>query len=222
MSYYEEDFYNEPSEFEMQVDEFRESLLKAVKEEFVSEMDRLKKENAELQEIKTNFKTIKSEYDQKSRKLEYERQDLERKVRRERLSSLLNDFEVEYYTVASRSKYKPKCDKCDENRRLYYTTPSGRKTYESCECSNSIPVFEPIPILLSTFSIRRGEGHAWYSVKYRGDDDEYLNYYEDSIHGNELITDEKQFKDIGYAYKTLFETKEIAQKFCDYKNSNEV
>lgn len=219
MSYEYEDFYHEPSEFEMQIDEFKDSLLSSVKEEYVAKMDRLIKENAELQIVKKDFEKIKSDYEQKERKLNYERQDLESKVRRERLSNLIKDLEVEYFTVASRSKRKPKCEKCDEDRRIYYNTPSGRRTYESCDCSGSIPIYEPMPIILSTFNIRRGEGNAWYSVKYRGKDDEYLAYYEDSINGDELITDESQFEDIGYAYKTLFANKEIAQKFCDLKNN---
>lgn len=218
MHYYDEEFYHEPSEFEQKMDELKESLAESIKEEWIVRMKKLGEENAELQGIKKDFDKIKADYENKERQLNYERQDLERKVRRERLSDLLKDFEVEYFTVASRSKYKPKCDKCDENRRIYYKTPSGRETYESCECASSIPVYEPIPILLSTFSIRRGEGNAWYSVKYRGKDDEYLSYYEDSIHGDEVIIDEEQFEEIGYAHKTLFKTKEIAQKFCDYKN----
>ena len=51
MSWYEDDFYNEPSEFEIQVEEFKESLAKAIKGEFLEEMGRLKEENRKLQEI---------------------------------------------------------------------------------------------------------------------------------------------------------------------------
>lgn len=217
---YDQDFYSEPSEFDYLVHQFKDSLLKSVKEEFVSDMERLKKENEELQEVKANFQKIKQDYENRKRELSREYETLKTNVRRDRLSELMKDFEVELFTVASKGREQPKCEKCDENRRIYYNTPSGRNMYELCECSTRIPVYEPIPILLSSFSIRRGEGVAWY--KLQSDlQDERLSYYDDSISGNQLVTDEQQFDSITYSYKTLFKNIELAQKFCDYKNKKE-
>ncbi|PEW66989.1 hypothetical protein CN448_18845 [Bacillus cereus] len=217
MSCYDEEFYHEPSEFEQQVDELKEALMNSVKDEFKAKMDQLKKENAELQVIKTNFEEIKRDYENKKRQLDWDRQDLERTVRRERVSELMKDLQVELYTVASKGRRNPKCNKCDDNRRIPYTTPLGNETYESCDCSRTIHLYEPVPIALYSFSIRNGEGNAWYKLD--GDKrDEYLSYYGDSINGKELITSEEQFESIGYSYKTLFKDKEIAQKYCDYKN----
>jgi hypothetical protein len=59
-------------------------------------------------------------------------------------------------------------------------------------------------------------------VRDRGMRDEYLYYYDDSISGQELITDESQFNDKTYAYKTLFKTEELAQKFCDLQNKDKM
>lgn len=59
MSYYDNDFYNEPSEFEEQIDQLKESLMNAVRDEHKAEVERLRKENAELQEVKRAFETIK-------------------------------------------------------------------------------------------------------------------------------------------------------------------
>jgi hypothetical protein len=213
------EFYDEPSEFDQQINEFKSSLLKAVKEEYISEMERLKKENEELQDVKKNFEQIKRDYNNEKRKLHIEYDHLKANVRRERLGQLMKDLEVELYTVASKSKYQPKCEKCDEKRRIYYTTPSGKETYETCECDKRISVYEPIPTLMSSFSIRDGKGFAWYRVVDGDKYDGYLSYYEDSISGQELVTSEDQFEEIGYAYKTLFQDKEIAQKFCDFKNN---
>ncbi|AJG62191.1 MULTISPECIES: hypothetical protein [Bacillus] len=220
MSCYDEEFYHEPSEFEQQVDELKETLMNAVKDEFKEEMDRLRKENAELQEVKKNMKEIEQDYKRKSFDLDWKKKNLETTVRRERLSELMKDFQVELYTVSSRGKEKPKCDKCNEKRRIPYKTPLGNDTYETCDCSSKIQVYEPMPILLNEFSIRNGESCAWYQVK-DGSWDEYLHYYEDSINGKELITSEEQFESIGYSYKTLFKDKEIAQKYCDYKNKKD-
>lgn len=221
MDWYEEDFYDEPSEFDRQVDEFKQSLMKAVKEEFISEMDRLKKENKKLQDVKANFESIKRDFENKKRQLEGEYQTLKGNVRRERLSQLMKDFEVELYSVASTSKKAQKCDKCDDERKIHYIKPSGKPGYEMCECDRRIHTYEPIPTILSSFEIRNGEGHAWYKIN-TDRSDEWLSYYEDSISGKELITTEDQFESIGYAYKVLFKDKEIAQKYCDYKNNKEV
>ena len=57
MSWYDDDFYNEPSEFDMLVGEFKESLMKSVKESYVKEMEQLKKENEELKEFRKERQT---------------------------------------------------------------------------------------------------------------------------------------------------------------------
>lgn len=215
---YDEEFYNEPSEFEQQIKEFKSSLLDSVKKEYKDKMERLEKENAELQDVKKRMDEIERNYKRKEQELSWERQNLESKVRRERLSKLMGDLQVELYTVGSKSHKRPKCNKCDENRRIPYTTPLGKETYESCDCSKNIHVYEPAPITLNSFSIRDGKGNAWYKVK-EDRSDEWLEYYSDSINGSELITSEEQFESIGYAYKTLFKDIEIAQKYCDYKNN---
>lgn len=218
MSYYDEDFYYEPSEFEQQVDELKEALINSVKDEYKEEMGRLRKENAELQKVKRDFESIKLEYKNKHRELQYEKSNLEQIVRKERLDKLMKGFEVEYYTVEGHSVQKPKCDKCNEHRRIPYTTPLGRETYENCSCNERTYIKKPTPILLYTLSIRNGEAQAWYKLQR---DDDYLRYYSESMNGKAVITSEEQFENIEYEYKTLFATKELAQKYCDYKNKQD-
>lgn len=213
---YDEEFYHEPSEFDEKVEEFKETLMDSVKVEFKKEMDRLRKENAELQETKKRMKEIEQELESEKRKLQYERQDLESKVRREKLSSLMKEFEVELYTIGSKAYKVPKCNKCDENRRINYTTPLGNDTYESCDCSRSVHVYEPIPTMLVEFSIRDGKSFAWYKVKESGRD-EYLSYNDSSISGQKLIKSEEDFEEVS-TRNALLQTKELAQKFCDYIN----
>ncbi|MGE6615767.1 hypothetical protein [Bacillus mycoides] len=217
MSYYDEDFYHEPSEFEQQIEEFKESLMESIKSNHKEEIARLRKENAELQDVKQRMKEMENEHKRKLYDLDYEKQNLESKVRKERLDALLKGFEIEAYTIASKSYKAPKCEKCDENRRIRYTTPLGKETYETCDCGSYIHVYEPIPTLLKEFSIRSGEGVVWYEVRDSGNRYEHLGYYDDSINGKEMITSEEQFEGKG-TYKVLLQTKELAQKYCDYIN----
>lgn len=82
--WYDEDFYSEPSEFDMQIEEFKESLSKSVKKEYLEEMEKLRKENQALWEVKKNFEQIKREYENKKHKLEIAVRDAENKAKRMR------------------------------------------------------------------------------------------------------------------------------------------
>lgn len=52
MCYYDDDFFYEPSEFEEKVDEFKECLALAVKEDILAELKKLREENESLKEFK--------------------------------------------------------------------------------------------------------------------------------------------------------------------------
>ncbi|MEX3713397.1 hypothetical protein ABFV99_13415 [Cytobacillus horneckiae] len=214
------DFYNEPTEFDMAMHQFKSELMSAVKSEYIDEMNRLKQENESLQSIKKNYDEIRLDFENRKRELEYEYQQKRASVKRDRLSELMKDVSGEYYTVASRNILGPKCDKCDKYRKVHYKTPLGKDSSETCDCAVRIYTYQPHPILLHSFSIRSGEGTAWYEVK-ENFGDEWLSYYESTISGSELIKNEKDFERINYSYRSLFETKELAQKYCDIKNSEE-
>ncbi|MEG0380440.1 MAG: hypothetical protein RR603_01930, partial [Kurthia sp.] len=89
-----DDFYHEPSEFEMQIEEFKQSLIASVKEEYVDKMDSLIKENNQLQEAKRNLKSIEQDYEKRKCELAMEKEEIHRQVRRERLSELTKDLQV--------------------------------------------------------------------------------------------------------------------------------
>lgn len=93
MSYYYDydEFYNEPSEFERQVGQFKQSLIEAVKREHKDEVDRLRKENTELQEIKKRKKEIEQDHKNALSALNREKQEFERKTKQARLDELLGE-----------------------------------------------------------------------------------------------------------------------------------
>ena len=163
MSYYDEDFYYEPSEFDVQVNGFRESLLKSVKEDFISEMEKLKAENVTLQSVKNDFEQIKREYEDKKRELERDRSNLQSKMRRERLVDLLKDHQIILYKAYSKRECPPKCDKCDGKRKIQYISPLGRKTSEDCLCNEGKTIFFPQEFVRYEFKLNRdGSVIAWY------------------------------------------------------------
>jgi hypothetical protein len=219
MSYYDPDFYCEPSEFEQQVDEFKESLIKSVKSEFTEEMERLRKENTELQATKKNFENIKNQYRAKERELELEKLNLERKVRNQRLSELMKDFQVIMYKAESESVYKAKCDKCDENRQIHFKSPSGKDITEECKCLKYKDKYIPRDYNCTEFKIDRNnkEMLMWYKVN-REPDYDYYSY--DSSTLIETVYQKGMTYESLDKYNTFFRSKEDCEIYCDWLNKD--
>jgi hypothetical protein len=211
---YDDEFYHEPSEFDQQVDEFKKSILIAVKEEFKAEMDSLRKENQELQKVKENFKSIQQDFKNKHRQLENERNELERKIRREKLSELLKDHEVIMYRTSVKYEKLPKCNKCDERRRVNYTTPLGKEAYEDCTCSFSKQKYVIEERIRTEFKLN-SHNHSmtvWYE-KYEGGDGYSYSEVPDVIYQEGM-----KYEDIEKSHRVYFSSKEECQKYCDWLN----
>jgi hypothetical protein len=129
-----DDFYAEPSEFEMQIEEFKDGLMKSVKQEFLDEMERLKAENAELRVFKSRKNEIEAERKKESHEHLLKLEDAERNAKKMRLSELMSENFLQGWGVESKGEKMPKCDKCDKHRRIKYTTPLG-KTASSSACN---------------------------------------------------------------------------------------
>lgn len=215
--YEPEDFY-EPSEIEIMFMQLKHNLLKTVKEEYVVEMERLKKENEELLDVKVNFETVKRDYENKKRQLESEYQKLKSNVRSERLVDLLKDHKIVMYKAYSKKQYPPKCDKCDKYRKIQYVSPLGRNTSEDCLCKDGKLVYYPEEYIRYEFRLNPRENNvtAWYR-KYSDDGDGFT--YDSSIHANSIYSSNINFKDVN-EYNTFFKTKEECQAYCDWINEN--
>jgi len=215
-----DDFYQEPSEFEQEIEELKSKLSQSVKKEIMDELESLRKENAELRPIKEDISRLEREYYNKKVQLEREYQERKRNVRKERISELLKDYDVEYWVAKSFYEDMEKCDKCDNNRRIYYKTPLGNEAYESCDCAKRIKMYKPASTILKTFAFENNKAQAWYKVRYEGTEDEYLEYESDSIYkADNFITEESQINvDVADWYGIMFKTKELAQIYCDLKN----
>jgi hypothetical protein len=118
MHFDEEDFYNETHEFDSLINDFKTSLLKKVKDDYVAEMEKLRQENRNLQHVKDKFEEIKKEYRQKESELELKEKNMERTVRNERLSSLMKDFQIIMYRPSSATVKNPKCDKIESSIKI--------------------------------------------------------------------------------------------------------
>lgn len=210
------DFYGEANEFDRQVDEFKESLMKGVKAEFLEEMESLRKENAELQDVKKNFESIKSDYKRKENELNRFKSTLESQVRREHWTELLKDQEVVMYKPVTKYEQGEKCDKCDDYRYFHYTSPQGKENKEPCNCSARKTVYKPSESVRYEFNISRGKMTAWYKRSRYSDDSLVIDQDYDGVVAQKVILDSSvDFSDLDYR-ETVFKTKEDCQAYCDY------
>lgn len=215
-----DDFYNEPSEFDMQVDEFKKSLVNAVKDEYKAEMERLRKENAELQEVKRNLDQIKDEYDQKKNELEYMKINLKSEVRRERLLELMGDFKAELFRPTWDYTSGQKCDKCDSARNIYFKSPSGKQMVEECTCKNNIKYYKPQSCICTSFEMRNYGFTAWYEP-YRDTDGMRLESFGASDVPKFIYNGESYDTIPHDYYKVYFKTEEECQAYCDWLTTKE-
>ncbi len=206
-----DDFYHEPSEFEQQVDEFKQALLNSVKEEYKAEMERLRKENKELQPVKERMKEIERERLREKRDLEEIKKNALGEAKKMRLTELLKDYQHAIYAIDDERIYPPKCDKCDNGRQVEYTTPLGRTAREECTCNKYKTIYRLREVKASVIYHRNPEENI------------HTEFYD--VEREERIAPYFMYKQ-GTPYTsvscwTYFADKEEAQKYCDWKNSQE-
>lgn len=220
---YDDEFYDEHSEFDQQVDELKASLMNSVKDEFKAEMDRLRAENAELQEFKQEKQRIEREIANMKRQSEGDKQEAIKQAKMSRLSELLGGFGVEmwtpeYYYIDSR-----KCDRCDENRRVHYKTPLGRDSYESCTCHSRISIYQPAKNTLHRLSTRsqwKEIQNVWhyYQIKTDGDYDS-VEWKADGCAKNLFVPGVTTFEEVekNQFSRVYFENYDDCKNYCVWK-----
>ncbi|ANY67287.1 hypothetical protein BBD42_12995 [Paenibacillus sp. BIHB 4019] len=211
MEPWDDDFYCEPSEFERQIEEFRQSLMNSVKDEYKAEMERLRTENAELQQVKNRMKDIERERSHEKNDVERAKRDALKEAKQLRLSELLRDYKHVIYRADYNHEYLEKCGNCDEKRKVRYITPLGREEKEECTCAKHI----------KRYFIR--EVHASRIEHYSAAGDISVTYYDD-IDEERIIrsTIHKAGTDVKKAKEWFcFEEKEDCEKFIDWMNAQE-
>lgn len=235
MYYDYDDYFREPSEFEMQIEEFKDSLRDAVKDEIKEKIESLEKELAELKEFRDERNKFVREYESKIQEMQREVSNIKRvakeseeKWKKARLYQLLGDYLIVGWKVGYQWEYGEKCDKCDENRKIHFVSPQGKEYEENCKCAVRYYRYFPQEATLSKIYVRKknfrwddkGETdfyNRYYTVK-RKDDDDYDRY--------ESASDVYEHGDIDFekvnSYSAVFLNEEDCQKYCDWKTAQEL
>jgi hypothetical protein len=232
MYYDYDDYFNEPNEFEIQVEEFKDSLRNAVKDEIKDRIAFLEKELEDTKEFRDEKYKFIQEYENKIREMRDEvkaikraAKESEEKWKKARLHQLLGDYLVVGWKVGYKWEHGEKCDKCDENRRIHFVSPQGKEYEEDCKCAVRYYRYFPQEATLSKIYVRKknfrlddkGETdfyNRYYTVE-RRDDDDYDRY--------ESASDVYEHDDIDFekvnGYRAVFLNEEDCQKYCDWKTA---
>ena len=212
--------YDDFSEMDQFLYELKQTALKNAKEEFLKKMERLEKENAELQEVKKNWNQLKLELEREKENYKFDKDKLEREIAHKKIDELLKmaQWSDKIYYIDSVYGYVPKCGKCD-NRKIHFTSPSGNDMTEPCPVCGTYwckRIVKEITCLKLRFDKEPYLKCETYFEKY----DEYCGsttYHSRNIfNGTAEEFDEKSYN----KYETAFTSKELAQQICDKINKN--
>ena len=215
-----EDYWDEPSEFEKQVEEFKTSLRNAVKAEIKEKIDSLEKELEEL-------KTFRDERDEFVKECNAKIADAKREAREAkeaRLHKILGDYLTFGWKVDAAYEYGEKCEKCDDNRKIHFTSPQGKQYEEDCQCAKRHYRYFPKLVELLEFRVKKKNFYSsdadvdfrnrYYYAK---DDRDYERFRS----ANDVYTSSDiDFEDVN-SYCAVFLNEEDCQKYCDWKNDKE-
>lgn len=239
MSYYDfEKEYYEPGEEEIFLDELKNKFREILREDVKIELERLKQENEDLRKTVKEYNDMKDKLSSKERELQYKEDNLKREVEKEFynktieevFAEALEDSEVWY--AESVPHEKPKCNLCNEERKLIATYPNGETVSKSCDCANPIYSYEPC------ISVNKEiEFHKAYKPIYSSDKKVYITKYyrpnKDHVEAygcygefrienifDDFTEDVKIcHKSKSYSERIAFRNKEACQKYCDWLNS---
>lgn len=219
LHYYDDYFFDEPSELEQQIIEFKSALAESVKDEIKAKIEALEKENAELRE----FRDMKEQYEASMRKKMLEYDTAIERAKTECLRASLKkifgeNLETAYRVDSEYEKFR-KCSRCDDSRRIKYKTPLGRDALEDCVCNRSMAVWSPIEVKLFSFtaSSRPIYENPHTSLYYeRKEENRDFDRYD--MCGE--VYDGRPFDKVN-AYRAVFFDLEKCQEYCDWLNRAE-
>ena len=210
-----EDYY-EPSEFEEEIQNLKQSIRDSVRKEIKDEMDRLRVENAELREVKENWQEIKNVHVKAMSDLKFAKENAEWEAKKARAKDILADLAVIGYRPSVRYEVGPKCDKCDQYRYRHFISPLGREMKEECTCKKAKRIYSPAENKLLEFHIGREIG----SVYYERAEDKDIDCDTYSLRADvykELPDDLTKINE----YRAVFINKDDCQRYCDEMNKAE-
>lgn len=208
-SWFEENWCEEPREEEMAL---IEAIKESVRQDIKSEMERLRKENAELQQYKKERQEVENVKKWYESRLQTEIESYKRTLRKEKIKELFGDEFGIGWGVTRKLVLPPKCDKCDKYRMIHFKSPSGKDLTEPCKCAKGKKVFYPEELeLLRIYQGR--ERIIRYYAPLKTDDNDFRDE-------RNLIYNGEPFDKVSL-WNIIFLDKETCERFCAWKTEQE-
>lgn len=188
--------------------QFAEKWRHSTFEELQFQVENLQNENDCLRAQIKDLSLIKKNWDEKIKE-----------IRHTRLKELLKDVQECAYIVDCKYEYAHvKCDKCDDERKIHFKSPSGKELTEPCSCScKALRYFLcEIPIYRIETRSRYGEERISPIYIYQQGEDEVRYSVGDF---RDELDNEKISK--SYPWKPAFLSKERAEDYARFKNASE-
>ena len=213
-SWFEENWCEEPREEEMAL---IEAIKESVRQDIKTEMERLRKENAELQQYKKERQEIENVKKWYESRLQTEVEAYKGELRTAKIKELFGDYIVIGWGVKQKITLPPKCDKCDQNRYVHFKSPSGKDLMEPCQCAKGKEEYFPLELYL----IRIKQGGIFNGER------KIFNYYAPSVHDSDDYRDvfDRVYKGEPFekvnVWNAVFLNKEDCEKYCEWKMEQE-
>ena len=212
--WFDENWCEEPREEEMAL---IEAIKENVKQDIKQEMERLRKENAELQQYKKERQEVENIKKWYESRLQTEVEAYKGELRTAKIKELFGDYIVIGWGVTRKITLPPKCDKCDSERYIHFKSPSGKDLKEPCQCAHGKKTYHSLELHL----IRINQGDIFNGER------RIFNYYAPRVHDSDDYRDvfDRVYKGEPFEkineWNVVFLNKEDCEKYCEWKMEQE-
>ena len=213
-SWFEENWCEEPRKEETAL---IEAIKEGVRQDIKDEMERLRKENAEVQQYKKERQEVENIKKWQESRLQTEVEAYKNELRTAKIKELFGDNICTGWGVTRKITLPPKCDKCDSERYIHFKSPNGKDLKEPCQCAHGKKTYHPLELHL----IRINQGNIFNNER------KIFNYYAPSVYNSDdyrevfdRVFKGEPFEKIG-EWNVVFLNKEDCEKYCTWKTEQE-
>lgn len=212
--------YFEPSEVDEIIGEASNKLMKHLKTDVNNRLKRVDKENSMLKEEIKSLKSELQKYKNKESELTRRERELNYDFLKRKWSELSDSLAMTVWGIGYESVLKQKCNCCDENRKIKFRDANGNEYEVNCKCNQSVTIRVPKEHKLIKMHIHKDRYKELYTECYYFDAEENRDDYICVRTGKQPLTELPEDLNTLDPWRLAFATKELAQEYCDWYNSN--
>lgn len=232
MSYGEDDYseYFEPSDADLIYKDAIEKLKEVMHDDIKNQIANLTSDKEHLQNENQIYRLHEREVDQREKGVAYRETNLEYDFYHKKFSEILKPFveHIDCFCVQQDSCLIDKCDECDDDRYIIYTSDFGKQIKQRCSCYVYRANYKPMATRIESVDFYKNDHEDHYykdpkkpkfiaTPKYNvssNDDDHYCSVYFQKLIDKFDVIDADNLEYRGIIFTTELE----CQKYCDCLN----